>query len=102
LSLNTLRCLLAPPLPKPLPPLPLPDIVNMYYLFYNGDFSGMFFFFLCVFCLFLSLFEGLLFSFATEREINEDRWPFREERRGYFLKTPQRGFKAGGVNLTLS
>ena len=24
LSLNTLRCLLAPPLPKPLPPLPLP------------------------------------------------------------------------------
>jgi hypothetical protein len=57
LSLNTLRCLLAPPLPKPLPPLPLPDIVNMYYLFYNDDSSAMFFFFLCVFlsifCLFL-------------------------------------------------
>ena len=25
----TLRCLLAPPLPRPLPPLPLPDIVKM-------------------------------------------------------------------------
>ncbi|CAL6371092.1 unnamed protein product [Bathycoccus prasinos] len=37
LSLNTLRCLLAPPLPKPLPPLPLPDIVNMYDLFFNDD-----------------------------------------------------------------
>jgi len=63
-----------------------------------GCFSFFFVFFVC-FCLFL---RGLLFSFATEREINEDRWPFREERRGYFLKTPQRGFKAGGVNLTLS
>ena len=28
LSLNTLRCLLAPPLPKPLPPLPLPVMVD--------------------------------------------------------------------------
>ena len=27
LSRSTLRCLLAPPLPKPLPPLPRPDIV---------------------------------------------------------------------------
>ena len=27
LSRNTLRCLLAPPLPKPLPPLPLPVMV---------------------------------------------------------------------------
>merc|ERR550519_2658278 len=29
LSRNTLRCLLAPPLPKPLPPLPLPVMVKL-------------------------------------------------------------------------
>ena len=31
LSLNTLRCLFAPPLPKPLPPLPLPVMVSVSY-----------------------------------------------------------------------
>ena len=58
-------------------------------------FSFFFVFFVC-FCL---VFEGLHSSFATKGEMNDYRWPFREERRGYFLKTPQRGFKAGEVNF---
>ncbi|KAG8471483.1 hypothetical protein CXB51_036533 [Gossypium anomalum] len=33
LSLKTLRCLLAPPFPRPLPPFPLPDISRESFLF---------------------------------------------------------------------
>ena len=62
LSLNTFRCLLAPPLPKPLPPLPLPDIVNVCYLFFNGDFEQSFEYFLCVFYVFCLFCGGLLHS----------------------------------------
>jgi hypothetical protein len=43
----------------------------MYYLFFNDDLSGMFFFFLCIFCLFLSVFEGLLFDFAITKATSE-------------------------------
>jgi len=39
----------------------------MYYLFFNDDLGGMFFFFFAFFCLFLSVFEGLLFSFAITK-----------------------------------
>ncbi len=52
----------------------------MYYLFFNDDLSGMFFFFLCIFCLFLSVFEGLLFDFAitkaprSNESVREGRW----------------------------
>ena len=58
LSLNTFRCLLAPPLPKPLPPLPLPDIVNVCYLFFNGDLNKVLNISVC-FLRFLSVLWGV-------------------------------------------
>jgi hypothetical protein len=59
-----LRCLLAPPLPKPLPPLPLPDIVNMYYLFFNDDLNGRFRFVFRVFSCFFACFVGVTSQFC--------------------------------------
>ena len=43
----------------------------MYYLFFNDDLSAMFFFFFAFFCLFLSIFERLLFSFAITKATSE-------------------------------